>query len=150
MDEKLKGLEEKLDNVISQDDYFTELDKHRIRNGIKKMKSDAPAKRFNPLPAFLTAISICAFLVILGGIAGKEIGLFATEEPPQEINPPVSLPTEEAVDIENFIWNRYTIETGRRKFIIKTFMAIQSSGRGATKFQIQIPVHSTLICFSTI
>ncbi|MDN4608445.1 hypothetical protein [Sporosarcina highlanderae] len=115
MDEKLKGLDEKLDKVISEDDYFTEQDKRRIRNGIKNMKSGARAKRFNPLPAFLTAVSICAFLVILGGIAGKELGFFANEEPPEEIGPPLSLPKEEAVDMENFIWKRYTIETGQKE-----------------------------------
>lgn len=114
MDEKLKGLEGKLDRVISDDDYFTEQDKRRIRKGIKNMKSGAPAKRFNPLPALLTAISICAFLIIIGGIAGKELGFFATEDP-QEIDPSLSLPTEEAIYKKNFIRKRYTIETGQKE-----------------------------------
>lgn len=121
MDEKLKGLDEKIDNVISQDDYFTEQDKRRIRSGITKMNSGAPAiRRFNPLPTFLTAISICAFLVIVGGIAGKELGIFANDPPPQEtespqeIEPPVTSPPDEPADMENFIWSSYTIETGQK------------------------------------
>lgn len=121
MDEKLKGLDEKIDKVISQDNYFTEQDKRRIRSGIKKMNSCTPAvRRFNPLPAFLTAISICAFLVILGGIAGKELGFFANDppqetEPPQDIESPVTMPPDEPVDMENFIWDSYTVETGQRE-----------------------------------
>ena len=118
MDEKLKGLQENIDKTISKDHYFTEQDKREIRSGISKMKSGTSTKRPTLLPKLLTSISICAFLVILGGIIGKELGLFANE-PQQEVDPPVLvLPVEpdEQADYENkdnFIWNSYTIDTGR-------------------------------------
>lgn len=120
MDEKLKVLQEEIDKAISQDDYFKEQDKRRIRNGIREMKSGASTKRFILLPKLLTAISICAFFVVLGGFIGKEIGFFASD-PPQEVEPPVAeppvtVPNEEHVEhenIDNFIWNSYTIETGQ-------------------------------------
>ena len=117
MDEKLKGLQEKIDKAISQDHYFTEQDKRRVRSGILKMKSGASTKRLTFMPKLLTSISICAFLIILGGVIGKELGFFASD-PPQEVDPPVMvLPTEpdDHADYENkdnFIWNSYTIETG--------------------------------------
>ncbi len=95
MDDKLKALQEEMDKVISEDEYFTEQDKREIRKRIIEMNQSVPAqKRRNLLPQLLTAISLCAFFVFLSGIIGKELGFFASDTP-QDANSPVIVPADE-------------------------------------------------------
>ncbi|HEY4552968.1 MAG TPA: hypothetical protein VIG80_07215 [Bacillaceae bacterium] len=92
MDENLRNLKHNLDPVISPKKYFTEREKQRIRSEIAQLKRMGPVKRKRKfyIPEMLTAITVCVFLALIGGIVGKEAGLFTKEgsaKPPQTATP---------------------------------------------------------------
>ncbi|WP_438318670.1 hypothetical protein [Sporosarcina sp. FA9] len=100
MDKKLKDLKNDMDTAISSAPYFKEQDRKQIRSKIRTMQTaDTPKRRLNFWPAVLTAAAVSAFIFILGGMAAKELGLFATgekprTEPPHENVPPVINPDD--------------------------------------------------------
>ncbi|WOV86786.1 hypothetical protein QWT69_13015 [Sporosarcina oncorhynchi] len=95
MDKKLKDLKNDVDTTISPTAYFTEQDRKRIRSKIRAMQTVKTTKRrLSFWPTVLTTAAVSAFIFLMGGMAGKELGLFATGEkpqiePPQENVPPV-------------------------------------------------------------
>ncbi|GKV56574.1 hypothetical protein NCCP2222_25210 [Sporosarcina sp. NCCP-2222] len=93
MDKNAKDLKKEIDDVISPTAYFTELDKQRIRAGIRRIENGTTRIRLRPWPLLLTGAAVCAFVIILGGLVGKELGFFTNAEPTQKAPPQSDAPS---------------------------------------------------------